>query len=128
MREANPESKKGVNFKARTPEEEQINSDIKSLAKHLRVQLSDLWFETAIRTLKQYNWPPTPQTQLSAFQGGVKQVVIEKCRCGAKAEVYAKNLQTKEEYHFCKQCFSQVPMRYDAKIWRVLRKSGVVKE
>lgn len=119
-RQADPKSSRGINIKSRGIEEETIISNFKSLAVHLKVEISDLFFEQAECTLKKYGWPRTPQTQLATFQEG--QVAIELCKCGKPVFVSAKNLQTKIDHQFCKDCFSKVPMRYDAKTWHIIRR------
>lgn len=118
-KKANPNSTKGINVKSRTQEEEIILRDFKSLANHLNVDISNLFFEQSIKTLKSYNWPNSPQTSLAAFKEGTVQ--IHKCKCGADASVFASQLALKQDYYFCKECLSRVPMRYDAKLWKIRR-------
>jgi hypothetical protein len=117
---ADPNSKKGINIKSRSVDEENIISFFKSLANHLQVEVSDLFFEQAEKTLKLYNWPPNPQLQLLAFQGGTS--IVENCTCGHPAVIWASHLPSKTDYKFCKECFSKIPMRYDSKIWRITRR------
>jgi hypothetical protein len=119
-RKANPQNGKWINCNANNPEEETIISNFKSYALHLHVDYRDLFFEMAIRELKEVGWPPTPQTKLAVFQGG--QAPVDKCKCGLDATVFAENLQTKEDFKFCGVCFGQVPLRYDAKVWRIVKR------
>ena len=121
-RKADPKSSKGINIKSRGPEEEIIISAFKSLANHLGVEISDLFFEQAECTLKKYGWPRTPQLQLVSFQG--KEVTVENCKCGQPAAVWAMKLSTKIEHKFCKNCFSKVPLRYDQKTWHIIRRKN----
>lgn len=120
-RKADPNSKKGINFKARNPEEEEINSNVKAYANSLGVDVSDVYFEMAIVFLKMKGWPQhKAQTQLSVFHDGYVQT--DKCSCGKNAVVIAVDLRSKTESKFCRTCFSKVPMRYDAKVWKIIRR------
>lgn len=120
-RKADPNSKKGINFKARSIEEEEINSNIKSYANSLNLDVSDIYFEMATIYLKMKGWPQhKAQTQLNVFHDG--HIQTDKCSCGKNAVILAKDLRSDSEFKFCRACFSKVPLRYDAKVWKIIRR------
>ena len=64
-----------------------------------------------------HNWPPgNPQLLLKRFQDDVKPVLL--CKCGRPAVKVGLHLTSKVERNLCAKCFSEVPARHDAKVWR----------
>ncbi|MDR2699301.1 MAG: hypothetical protein LBC12_00510 [Nitrososphaerota archaeon] len=122
-RKADPNVKDNMHFRAEDENDEKMFSDFKKLAVQDGVKLIELQREGIRAVFKAHHWPPgNPQLQLSVFQTALPVVgVVEKCKCGRSAVVWATDLRgpTKGEYCFCQQCFSKVPLRFDPKIWKI---------
>lgn len=58
-----------------------------------------------------------PNRQLLSF-GDEPRQVFAKCKCGKDSVNHGLHLASKREYDYCKKCFSNVPQRYDGKIWK----------
>jgi hypothetical protein len=120
-RQADPKATGYFSVKARNEAEHQLIGDLKRLARQDDLDLADLVFEGLQYLFKAHKWPPIkPQLQLAAFQQE-KLTATEKCRCGHIAVITATDLRgiTQIERHFCQTCFSNVPSRYDSKIWKI---------
>ncbi|MDR2719478.1 MAG: hypothetical protein LBC03_01560 [Nitrososphaerota archaeon] len=122
-RQADPKSTGYFSIKARNETEQQLIGDLKRLSRQDDIDLADLVFEGIQHMLKAHHWPPgNPQLQLAVFQQEKLPITeTEKCKCGRPAIVYATDLRgiTKIEQYFCQNCFSNVPCRYDPKIWKI---------
>jgi len=123
-RQADPKVKDNLHVRARSETERRIISDLKQLAIQDQVELADLIFEGIQYMFKAHHWPPgNPQLQLTVFQKeNPSTTEPEKCKCGRPAIIHATDLRgiTKIEHHFCQKCFSNIPSRYDPKIWKII--------
>jgi hypothetical protein len=120
-RQADPKATGYFSVKARNETEHQLIGDLKRLARQDDLDLADLVFEGLQYLFKAHKWPQgNPQLQLAAFQQE-KLTTAEKCKCGHTAVITATDLRgiTQIERHFCQTCFSNVPSRYDSKIWKI---------
>jgi hypothetical protein len=121
-RQADPKATGYFSVKARNEVEHQLIGDLKRLACQDGLELADLIFEGIQHLFKAHHWPPgNPQTQLTPYQQTELSAVVEKCKCGRFAVIWAICLVTKEEHHFCQTCFSGVPLRFDAKVWKITK-------
>ena len=120
-RQADPKSTGYFSIKARNETEHQLIGDLKRLSRQDDIDLADLVFEGIQYMFKAHKWPPgNPQTQLSTYQQ-TELSIVEKCKCGRIAVIHAIDLRgvTKIEHNFCQNCFSNVPLRHDPKIWKI---------
>ncbi len=122
-KQADPNSKTGFNVKARDESEKLAIHKLKKLAVQDEVEISDLVFEALDLVFKVHHFDvaPNPQLQMSPFLNG-QLPTVEKCKCGKPVAVWAFKLQDRQEYKFCRECFSKVPLRYDEKVWRIIRR------
>jgi hypothetical protein len=121
-RQADPKATGYFSIKARNESEHQLIGDLKRLARQDNINLADLVFEGLQHLFKAHKWPPiNPQQQLSVFQQEKLAITIEKCKCGHPAIITATDLRgiTQIERHFCQTCFSNVPSKYDTKLWKI---------
>ena len=125
-RQADPKSTGYFSVKARNDVEHQLIGDLKRLACQKRIELADLIFEGIQHTFKNHQWPPTTQNsnsqqiqQLTLHQQTQPPQVVENCACGRIATIWVTCLITKKDHQFCQQCFSNVPMRFDPKTWKI---------
>jgi hypothetical protein len=58
------------------------------------------------------------QLQLPNFQEGTIQVELKCSHCSNQAVKVGLNLKNNQESCFCKHHFSELPLRYDPKVWR----------
>jgi hypothetical protein len=120
-RQADPKATGYFSVKARNETEHRLIGDLKRLARQDGLELADLVFEGIQHVFKAHRWPPgNPQTQLTTYQQP-ELIKVEKCKCGHTAVITATDLRgiTQIERHFCQTCFSNVPSRYDSKIWKI---------
>jgi len=122
-RQADPKATGYFSIKARNETEHQLIGDLKRLSRQDGIELADLVFEGIQYLFKAHHWPPgNPQLQLSVFQQEKLPITeTEKCKCRRPAVITATDLRgiTKIEHYFCQTCFSNVPSRYDPKIWKI---------
>ena len=124
-RQADPKATGYFSIKARNENEHQLIGDLKRLSRQDGIDLADLVFEGIQHLFKAHHWPPgNPQLQLSVFQQEKPLIKEpEKCKCGRQSVITATDLRgiTKIEHHFCQNCFSNTPSRYDPKIWKITK-------
>jgi hypothetical protein len=122
-RQADPKVKGNLHIHARNESERQIIGDLKQLANQDGIELTDLVMEGILYMFKAHHWPPgNPQLRLSVFQQEkLSATDIEKCKCGRPAIIWTTHLASKEAHQFCKTCFSNVPLRFDTKIWKITK-------
>lgn len=102
--------------------EVKLAMDAKALCIQDGITIRDLLSEALELVFKVHHWPPgNPQLQLASFQ---EKIVVEKCKCGRPTNVWALHLASKEEHKFCSKCFSEIPMRYDSKVWHIIRRKS----
>lgn len=120
-RQADPKSTGYFSVKARNETEQQLIGDLKRLSRQDDIELADLVFEGIQYVFKAHRWPPgNPQLQLSVFQQEkLSTAETEKCKCGRPTIIWTTHLASKEEHKFCQTCFSNVPLRFDPKIWKI---------
>lgn len=100
----------------------QDENELSAITKKLCIQdettLHDFLLESLTLNLRKHNIVigGNPNRQLSSFDAEAKQV-YPKCKCGKASEKHGLHLASKREYDFCKKCFSEVPQRYDSKLW-----------
>lgn len=102
-------------------EDEKISTDFKTLCLQDDKTQHDLLLEAFQLIFKVHHWPPgNPQLQLTPFSQGV--LKVEKCICGKPVGVWLLRLSDKAELKLCKKCFSELPCRYDAKLYHIIRR------
>jgi hypothetical protein len=109
---------KALAFRAKTIEDFQKVDDFKTLCIQDGLEIYDLMSEAIDLVFKKHHWPPgNPQLLLERFQEGAP-VMVPNCKCGRPSVTHGVHLSSNREFDYCKKCFSEVPQRYDGKIWR----------
>ena len=103
----------------------QDEKDLSTITKKLCIQdeitVHDFLLESIELNLRKHKIVigGNPNRQLLSFGGEAdKKQVFAKCKCGKDSVHHGLHLTSKREYDFCKKCFSNVPQRYDGKIWK----------
>jgi hypothetical protein len=118
-RKADIKSVEGFSIRARGESEKKMIQDLKKLSVQDDLELADLIFEGIGYTFRAHHWPPgNPQLSLSNFQEGTIQIELKCSHCSNQAIKIGLNLKSNQESCFCKHHFSELPMRYDPKVWR----------
>lgn len=118
-RRVDPKSVGGFAVKARGESEKKVIHDLKTLAFQDGVEISDLIFEGIEYMFKVHHWPPgNPQLTLETSLLP-KQQLTPHCKCGKVAVRHGVHVASGIERFFCAKCFSEVPGRYDVKVWQL---------
>lgn len=121
MNKPNPESKTSrIILQAMSLDEKNKVTAFKKLCRQDGITEKDMMLEALglLFVKHRLSVGGNPQTQVDSplFQGVVEAAV--KCKCGAAAAKHGLHLQSGVERDFCVKCFSEVPARYDVKVWR----------
>lgn len=121
----NPQNKDSISFKARSVFDQQKIVTFKKLAIQDGLELSDLFFEAVDLVLSRHHIENggNPQLLLEKFQDTTL-IAISKCKCGKVAVHHGIHLLSKREFDYCTKCFSEVPQRYDSKVWQFAKPLG----
>lgn len=128
MRYPDPNSKsKRITFSPNSKtrvEDELISEDFKKLCLQDGISEHDLAKECFLLGFIVHHWPPgNPQLTLeTSLVPKKKSVISEKCqgkKCSQDAAIILTKLATGKDLKLCRNCFSNIPMRYDRKIWLV---------
>jgi hypothetical protein len=98
------------------PAETKMSTDAKTLCLQDGITIRDFLSECLELGFKVHHWPPgNPQLQLIRFQESA--LDAPRCKCGKAAVTHGLHIPNGREIDCCKKCFSEVPQRYDVKLW-----------
>lgn len=117
MRQADKSKGGFLNIKARSIEEEQKIKNIKTLGVRDSTPYVDLVFEAIDLVLAKHRFVQGGNPQLTFDSPLLPQPVMLKCKCGKAAVKSGFHIPTKTNRDYCAECFKDVPLRYDCKVW-----------